>query len=136
MTAGVMVLDMLELRRVLERGYFPIQLSQPGVQVGVAGADIADIALEVLDIDGVEADYGRVEPDIGFGDGRAEVVGTFGVSGGEMGLCAVEGAKQCVHVAFISVLRRREARFVHAVIDLVIRPGVRLLDGGFQVCGE
>jgi hypothetical protein len=36
----------------------PVELTHPLVQAGVAAADVADVALEVLHVDGVEADYG------------------------------------------------------------------------------
>jgi hypothetical protein len=66
MTLGIMLLDMLKLRRILERRPVPVQVTQPLVQVWVSGANIADVALEVLDVDGIEADYGGEETDIGF----------------------------------------------------------------------
>jgi hypothetical protein len=34
------------------------------VKVGVSAADVPDVALEVLDVDCVEADDGRVEADV------------------------------------------------------------------------
>lgn len=46
-----MPLDVLELRRVAEGGVVPVEVAHPAVGVGVARADVADVALEVLDVD-------------------------------------------------------------------------------------
>lgn len=132
---GIMSLDMLELRRLAERGHVPVQLAHPGVQTRIARADITDITLEVLHVDGVEADNGREQPDVGLGDGRAEVIWPRGV-GGEMGLGAVEGAEESEHVLLVGGLARCEAGLVDAVVDLVVGPGVCVFDGGFEVGGE
>ena len=56
----------------------------------------------MLDVDGVEADDCCVETDVGFGDGRAEVVGC-GV-GGEVGFGAVEGGEEGVDGFFVGFL--------------------------------
>jgi hypothetical protein len=45
------------------------------VEVGVAAADVADVALEVLHVDGVEADDGRVEAHVLLCQAVAEVEG-------------------------------------------------------------
>lgn len=66
MTLRVMLLDMFKLRRLPKRRYIPIQMPQPLVQRRVSRSYVADIAFEVLDVDGVEADYGRVEADVCF----------------------------------------------------------------------
>jgi len=60
MAAGVMVLDVQEVGRVLEGAVVPVQVSEPGVDARVPAAHVADVALEVLDVDGVEADQGYV----------------------------------------------------------------------------
>ena len=75
MTLGVMLLDMLKLCRIMESRHVPIQLPQPFVQIGIARPDVPDIALEVLDVDRVEADNGRVKADVRFGDRGPVVVG-------------------------------------------------------------
>ena len=75
MALGVMLLDMLKLGGIMERWHVPIQLPQPFVQIGIARPDVPDIALEVLDVDRVEADNGRVEADVRFGDRGPVVVG-------------------------------------------------------------
>ena len=75
MTLRIMFLNMFELRRFPKRRHIPIQMPQPFMQRWVSGADVADVAFEMLDVDGVEADDGRVETDVGFGDLGSEVVG-------------------------------------------------------------
>jgi hypothetical protein len=54
-----MRLDVLKVCRVLERRIVPVQLAHPAVQVRVPITDVADVALEVADVDRVKADDGR-----------------------------------------------------------------------------
>lgn len=75
MTLGIMFLDMFKLRRFPKSRHIPIQMPQPFMQRRVTRSYIADVAFEMLDVDGIEADYCGVEADVGFGDGGAEVVG-------------------------------------------------------------
>lgn len=56
MALGVVVLDVQEVGGVGEGRGAPVQVAQPGVDGRVAAADVADVALEVLHVDGVEAD--------------------------------------------------------------------------------
>lgn len=44
------------------------------MKVRVSAADVTEVALEVLDVDCVEADDGCVEADVLFGQAVAEVV--------------------------------------------------------------
>jgi len=69
-TLRIVALDVLKLRCILECGIVPVQMPQPLVNMGIATPDIAEIALEVLHIDRIEAHNGGVEADIGFSDGR------------------------------------------------------------------
>ena len=73
---GVVFLDMLEHGRLPESGHVPVELPDPAVQIRISGADVADVALEVLHVDGIEANDGRVEPHVRFRDVGAEVVGS------------------------------------------------------------
>ena len=50
-----MVLDVQKVGRVAEGGQRPVQVAHPVVHGRVAGADVADVALEVLDVDGLRA---------------------------------------------------------------------------------
>jgi len=56
------------------------------VQSRITRADIADVALEMLHVDGVEADDGDVQADISFGKTVAVIVRLCVVEGGEEGL--------------------------------------------------
>jgi hypothetical protein len=50
---GVVPLDVVELGGVLEGRVVPVEVAQPLMDVWVARADVADVALEVLDVDGL-----------------------------------------------------------------------------------
>ena len=56
----------------------------------------------MLDVDGVEADDGGEEADVGFGDGGAVVVG--GGMCGEVGFGLVEGLEEGADVLFVCFL--------------------------------
>lgn len=56
----------------------------------------------MLDVDGIESDDGGIEPYIGFGDMRSEVV-RGGVSG-EVGFGAVEGGEEGLDSFFVGFL--------------------------------
>lgn len=104
MTLGIMFLDMLKLCRLSKRRFIPIQFPEPAMQRRVPGSDIADVAFEMLDVDGVEADDGCVEADVGFGDGGAEVVGAGGGLLGEVGFGTVEGREEGGNGGFVGGL--------------------------------
>lgn len=55
--ASVMPLDVVKLRRVLECAVIPIQIPHPVVNCRVSRTHIADIALEMLDVDWVETNH-------------------------------------------------------------------------------
>jgi hypothetical protein len=85
------------------------------------------IALEDGVIRDVEAHDGRVQSNIGLGDLLSEQVRlVLGI--GEMGLDAVEGFEQLVHIRLVGGLRGREAGLVNSVVDRVVYPGVHLID--------
>lgn len=77
-TPGIMPLDVLKLRRVAEGGSIPVQLPEPRVQRRVSRPDVAQIALEVLHVHGVEAHDGRVQPNVRLRDFLAEVIWAWG----------------------------------------------------------
>lgn len=133
-----MAFDMLELRRAPKRLVVPIQLPDPAVQMRVSAADVAQITLEVLHVHGVEADDGREEPDVGFRDARAEVVGSR--AGGlvlrEMRFGAVERFEELCHCGLVGFLGGGEAGAVDAVVDVVVGPLVGLFDLFLEVGGE
>lgn len=102
MTPGVMPLDMLKLRRAPKRTLVPIQLPHPLVQRRVPGPNVANVALEMLHVHGVEADDGGVETDVCFGDVFAVVVRARGR--GEVTFGAVEGSEEFGDRCFVGFL--------------------------------
>jgi hypothetical protein len=50
---GVVVLDVKEVGRVLERRVVPVQVAHPVVHVRVSRTDVSNVALEMLHIDGL-----------------------------------------------------------------------------------
>lgn len=66
MTLRIMILNMFELRRILESRDIPIQMPEPLMQVRVPRTNISDIGFEVLDVDRVKADDSCVKPDVSF----------------------------------------------------------------------
>lgn len=69
--------NMLKLRRLPKRHMIPIQPPHPLMQIRIPAPNISDVALEMLDVDGVEAHNGGVEADVCFGGvrGREQVGG-------------------------------------------------------------
>lgn len=60
MAASVVPLDVLKLRRLGKRRLVPVQVAHPLVNGRVARANVANVALEVLHVDGIETDEGDV----------------------------------------------------------------------------
>lgn len=60
MTPRIMPLDVFELGRAPKRIHIPIQRPHPPMQRRIARPYVADVALEMLHVHGVEADDGRV----------------------------------------------------------------------------
>ena len=103
-------------------GCVPIQIAQPDVDGRVVVADHFHVALEDGVVGCVEADHGRVEADVGFGDVWTEEVGATVGGGLEVGFDAVEGVEEGVDGVVEGLLRCCEAAFVDAVVDVVVDP--------------
>ena len=108
----------------------------------------------MLHVDRVEADDGRVEADVGFGDVGSEVVGCGVLC--EVGFGAGEGGEERVDGLFVGFLcakegfflagrglgiggrggLRGEAGFVDSVVYVVVGPVVRSFDFCLKVRGE
>lgn len=71
-----MVLDVLKLCRSPKCRHVPVQIPHPLVQIRISRPDVANVALEVLHVNRVEADDRGVQPHICFCDVGAEVVRT------------------------------------------------------------
>lgn len=106
----IMLFDMLKLRRVLECRYVPVQIPQPFMQSRITRSDITDVALEMLHIDGVEANDGGVEANVCFGDIGTEIVGSSVF--GKVSFGAVEGGEKGFDGLFISFLRSKDGKLV------------------------
>ena len=124
-------LDVRELGRLSKRRVVPVAMPHPFVKVGIAASDIPQVALEMLNIDRVEADDGRVEPDVCFCHAFAMIVGAW--RPGQLGLCTIQRGEERLHVLEVRLFGGCEARLVDAVVDVVVRPLVRLLDLLLQV---
>ena len=93
---------MSELRRPSKSLILPVTVPHPLVQGRVPAPDLPEIALEVLHVDGDEADDGRVQAHISFGGVGAVVVRTRGF--GEFGFGAVECCEESLDVLFVGFL--------------------------------
>ena len=83
-TCVILRLNVLQQRRVLKCWYIPIQMPNPVMDCGKSRADVLDVALEELDVDGVETNDGVIEADVGFRESGAPEVGPLGASLSEM----------------------------------------------------
>ena len=84
------------------------------MQRGIAGPDVADVALEMLDVHRIEADDGGVEPHVGLGELRAKIV-RIGVRG-EVGFGAIERSEEGLYaflVGFLSSERECQLRGIY-----------------------
>ncbi len=120
MALGIMFLDMFKLRRLPKGRHVPVQLPQPLVQRRIPRPDVSDVALEMLHVDGVEADDGGVQAHVRLGDVFAVIV-RRGVPG-EVFLGAVEGGEERRDGLFVGFLGGGEAGLVDAVVDVVVCP--------------
>jgi hypothetical protein len=126
MALRVMALDVLELGRVMESWNVPIQVPDPLVKCWVSAPNVSQVALKVLDINGIKSDDGGVQTDICLGDVLPEVVWSRGRS--EMSFNFIQRLEEHDHVLLISFLGGCEAGFVHAVVDTIVVPHVDLVN--------
>jgi len=165
MALGVVLLDVRELSCAAERLVIPVEVAQPPerdvsicnlctlnvvllVEVGIAAADVTEVALEVLNVYGVEADDCCEEANILLCDAVAEVEGTAG--SGEICFRPVKGLEELRDGFLICLLSaagvlvsiwngralydiRSKAGFVDTVVDVVVSPLVSLLDLRLQI---
>ena len=126
---GVILLDVPEIDRLLHPGHVPVHVLHPPVQVWVSVADAAQHEFEMLLIDDVEADEGREEFDVEFGDLGEEIKG--GILGlGKHFFEAVEGAEDGLGVLVVGNLGGGEAGFVDAAVEVGHHPGAYFVDLG------
>ena len=92
MALGVVFLDVLKVRRLTELWHVPVEVAEPGMQSWVAASDVANVALEMLHVDRVEADDGRVQPEVGVCQSSPHHVRSRPRS--ESGFNAIQGLEQ------------------------------------------
>lgn len=88
MAFRIMLFDVLKLCCLAKGRDVPVEMPHPLVERRIAGADISNIAFEMLDIHGVEANNGGVKAYVCFCDLVAKINGCSVL--GEMGFGAVE----------------------------------------------
>lgn len=129
---------MRPLRRLPKRRMVPIQIPQPLMNKRIPTPNISQVRLEMLNIHHIKPNNCREETDICFGDAGTEVERSFGRDRREMGFHAVEGGKEGCDSFLIGLLRGSKARFVDAIVDVVVSPiivgfDIRLERGGEEV---
>lgn len=134
MAPSIMPLDMLKLRRPLKRIMVPVQVAQPLVHRGVSRANIPDIALEVLHVDGVESHNRHVQSDISLCEVLAEPVRAVLLLR-EVLLAAIKSLEEGSDVALVGFGGSSEAGLVDAVVDEVVDPGVGFVDLAGEILG-
>ena len=134
MALRIVLLNMLELRRLPKSGHIPIQIPHPLMNRRISTSDISHITLEMLHVYRIEPHDGGVQADVSLGDVFSEVVG-IGIFG-EMFFDAVEGVEEWVHGGFVGGLTGGEAGFVDAVIDVVVSPIIGCFDFRLKALGE
>ena len=106
-----MCLDVVKVGSRVERWVIPVQVSEPSMNVGVAGPDVAEIAFEVTVVDRIEAYDSNIESDVRFRELVAhEVLFTF-----EDGLDFIERFEKNLYSCLIGCLCCRESGFVDAI---------------------
>lgn len=128
-----MELDMRKFSRILECRNVPIEIPQPFVDMRVSGADIANVGLEMLNVDDVEANDGGVETNIRFGDVLAEVVRVCGL--GKVFLDTVEGGEELSDGLIICLFRGGKSGSIDTIVDVVVCPVIGGLDILLKVFG-
>lgn len=131
MRLGIVLLDMLKLRRILERRAIPVQLSHPLMNRRISRSNIPDITLEVLNIHGIESNDRRVQSDVNLCDLVAEVVWTRRAR--EVLFHFIEGFEELRDCFLVGVLCRSEAGLVNTVVDVVVRPLVDFVNLALEI---
>ena len=127
----VVGLNMLKLRRLLERGNVPITIPQPVMNSRITRSNISDVTLKMLDIDRIKSDYSREKPNVRLSNIGPKIEGLALFLGlGEMRLDSVEGSKERCYGFTVGFLRCCEAGSVDAVVDVVVSPFICGFDFG------
>jgi len=65
---GVVTLDVEEVGRVSEGGHVPVEVSHPSMEMRIPRSDVSEVALEVLDVNGIKPNQCNEHSDIEFSD--------------------------------------------------------------------
>nr|POF22338.1 hypothetical protein CFP56_36423 [Quercus suber] len=127
---GVVLLDVAEVGGGAEGGIGagPVEIHEPVLQDGVGVAQHAEVALEVLHVDDVEADERGVGAHVELRQRRAEQVGPA-VRVREL-LERVERGEDDGHVGRVGRLVAREAGLVDLRVQVGLQPGADAVDVG------
>ena len=114
-TFEIIILDVLEIRRLLEPGRLPVQILQIPVQSRVIVSDGAHVAFEMRHVDGVKAHEGRVRFEIDLGEVAPE--DEEAVVGGEQEFEFIQSVEHGAAGGFVLGLSLGEAGFVDAAVQ-------------------
>lgn len=117
---------------VLEGWVVPVEVLEPAVEVGVVVADETPVALEVNVVDGVVANNGGVETDIGLSEAASyeEVTAV-----GENTLYAVKRVDKDLGGLVVGILRGSETTLVDAIVDAIVDPLVESVNLATELLG-
>jgi len=123
---GVVALDVCEIGRFAKSWVLPVQVSDPFVQSRISTSNIPEIGLEVLDVDRVEADDSRIQPNIRLRNLLPKIIRPRPLS--QMLLRTIQRLKKRSNSLLVRLLRSREPTLINSVIDIIIRPLVSLFN--------
>lgn len=92
----------------------------------VSRANVPQVGLKVLDVDGVETDYGGEEADVRLRNILAPVIRALTRT--QVFLNLIKGFEKREEVLLIRVLRSRKSGFINTVIDEVVCPVIMFID--------
>jgi hypothetical protein len=118
-----MILNMRKLSRTPKSRNIPIQISQPPMQIWISAPNIPNIRLEMLYIHNIKSNNRSEQSDICFRDFFAIVKRSLGY-GRKMLFGSIERGEKGSYGFGVGFLGGGEARFVHAVVDVVVGPFV------------
>ena len=117
---------MLELSSTLECVMIPIKITQPLMNSRISRPDVTDVRLEMLNIDGIEADDCRIKSHIALCDLLAPI--EWSLRGRQVLFDFVKRIEQWLDCLFICLLSSGEAAFVNSVVYVVISPSIRFIN--------
>ena len=132
-TLAIVLLDMFKVGRVPVLRMPPVHALEPIVQHGILATNHAEVALEVLHVDGVEADQRAVHAHVQLRHVLAEDV-RAAVAVDDL-LQRVQCAEDWWEVLFVRGLVGCEAGFVDACVQVVADPVGNFVDGLAQMFG-